>query len=326
MRFFVTGISGFVGAHLTAHLLERGHSVFGLAREAGPLPELHRRYGDRFPRSAVELCDVRDRGRLRDALRRAEPHGVFHLAALTFVPRSFERPDLAYEVNFLGAVELLSATRDAVPGARVVLVTSGEIYGSIDPARDLPLVETQPLRPLSPYAVAKAAADLAGFQFFASGGLDVVRARPFNHTGPGQTPQFVCSEFARMLAAAEAGSGPRLLRVGNLDVERDFSDVRDVVRGYAALFEKGVAGEAYNVAAGAATSVRAILEELRALCTVAVEVETDPGKLRPREVPRVVASIDKIRSATGWQPEIPLRRTLADLLEDWRARLRAERA
>lgn len=325
MRFFVTGISGFVGAHLTTYLLERGDAVFGLAREAGGLPEVHRRYGNRFPRSAVELCDVRDRARLRDALRRAEPDGIFHLAALTFVPRSFEDPDLAYEVNFRGAVELLSAVRDVTPRARVVLVTSGEIYGSIDPTQDLPLVETQPFRPLSPYAVAKAAADLAGFQFFAAAGLDVVRARPFNHTGPGQTPQFVCSEFARMLAAAEAGSGPRVLRVGNLDVERDFSDVRDVVRAYAALFEKGVGGEAYNVATGQATAVRTVLDKLRALCAVTVEVEIDPDKLRPREVSRVVASTEKIRGATGWRPEIPLRQTLADLLEDWRSRLRGQR-
>jgi GDP-4-dehydro-6-deoxy-D-mannose reductase len=324
MRFFVTGISGFVGAHLTGVLLERGHSVFGLAREAGSLPELHRRHGSRFPPSAVELCDIRDRGRLRAALRGAEPDGIFHLAGLAFVPRSFERPDLAYEVNFLGAVELLTAACDVASGARVVLVTSGEIYGSIDPARDLPLVETQPLRPLSPYSVAKAAADLAGFQFFASRGLDVVRARPFNHTGPGQSPQFVCSEFARMMAAAEAGSGPRRLRVGNLDVERDFSDVRDVVRGYVSLFERGVGGEAYNVAAGVATPVRVILDELCALSTVTVEVETDPDKLRPREIPRVVASIAKIRQATGWQPELPLRQTLVDLLEDWRARMRGQ--
>lgn len=325
MRFFVTGISGFVGAHLTVALLERGHTVFGLARETGALGELHRRYGDRFPASAVALCDLRDRERLCAELRRAAPDGVFHLAGLAFVPKSFDAPDLVYEVNFLGATALLGAVLAVAPAARVVLVTSGEIYGWIDPARDLPLVETQPLRPLSPYAVAKAAADLAGYQFFRAHGLDVIRARPFNHTGPGQAADFVCSDFARGLAAAECGAGPARLRVGNLDVERDFSDVRDVVRGYLALFEKGVAGEAYHLASGAATRVRTLLEELRGLCRVPVEVETDPRKLRPGELPRVVASIDKIRQTTGWQPQIPLRRTLADLLDDWRARLREPR-
>ncbi len=322
MRFFVTGISGFVGTHLTAALLERGDTVFGLAREAGSLGALHRRFGDRFPESAVALCDLRDRERLRAELVRASPDGVFHLAGVAFVPKSFAAPNLAYEVNFLGTTELLGAVLAVAPRARVVLVTSGEIYGWIDPARDLPLVESQPLRPLSPYSVAKAAADLAGFQFFHAHGLDVVRARPFNHTGPGQSADFVCSDFARALAAAECGAGPARLRVGNLDVERDFSDVRDVVRGYLALFEKGTAGEAYNLGSGVATRVGTILEELRGFCRVTVDVEPDARKLRAGELPRIVASIDKIREATGWRPEMPLRRTLADLLDDWRARLR----
>jgi GDP-4-dehydro-6-deoxy-D-mannose reductase len=318
MRFFVTGISGLAGFHLAALLLERGHEVFGAAREAGALGELHRRHGARFPPEAVELCDLRDRPRMRAALERAAPDGVFHLAALAFVPDSLARPELTYEVNFLGAVELLGAVRDIAPRARVVCVTTAEIYGAVDSTRDLPLVETQPLRPLTPYAVAKAAADLAAYQFFRAHRLDVMRARPFNHTGPGQSPLFVCSQFARALAAAEIGIEPPRLLVGNLDVERDFSDVRDIVRGYVSLFEKGTAGEAYHLGSGTATRVGAILDELRRLCRVPVEVERDPRKARPSEMPRIVGSIDKIRDATGWRPQIPLSRTLADLLEYWR--------
>jgi len=321
MRFFITGVSGFAGLHLACLLLDRGHFVAGAAREARSLATLHRRYGERFPTSAVDICDIRDHAALREALARAEPDGVYHLAALTFVPKSFERPALAYEVNFLGSIELLAAVRDVAPRARVVLVTSGEVYGWIDSARDLPLVESQPLRPLSPYSVAKAAADLAAFQFFWSDSLDVVRARPFNHTGPGQTADFVCSEFARALAAAESGSGPKRLQVGNLEVERDFSDVRDVVRGYLSLFEKGIAGEAYNLGSGRATRVRTVLDELREQCRVPVEVDVDPRKLRPREVTRVVGSIEKIGRDTGWRPEIPLRQTLVDLLDHWRQEL-----
>ncbi len=239
MRFFVTGISGFAGRHLAAHLLELGHAVGGVARQDGALESLRHPAGGRLSAAAVDACDIRDRVRLREALGRARPDGVFHLAAVAFVPKTIERPELAYEVNFLGTVELLAAVREIAPRARVVLVTTGEIYGAVDPARDLPILETQPLRPLSPYSVSKAAADLAGFEAFWSESLDVVRARPFNHTGPGQLPEFVCSEFARALVAAETGSGPSTLRVGNLDVERDFSDVRDVVRGYVALFESG---------------------------------------------------------------------------------------
>lgn len=326
MRFFITGITGFVGVYLAELLLEQGHDVNGVARDEGGIAALHRRYGDRFPTSAVTLCDLRDRDALRAALRRSEPRGVFHLAGMAFVPATFERPELAYEVNFLGTVEVLSAVREIAPAARVVQVTSGEIYGAIDPTRDLPLTEEQPLRPLSPYSVAKAAADLSGFQFFRTHGLDVIRARPFNHTGPGQAPTFVCPEFAKALAAAELGVGPARLLVGNLDVERDFSDVRDVVRGYLALFEHGVAGEAYNLGSGVSTSVRSILEELRRSCRVPVAVDTDPKKVRPSDVPRIAGSIEKIRRGTGWQPTIPLSVTLADLFAEWRARLQGQSA
>jgi GDP-4-dehydro-6-deoxy-D-mannose reductase len=321
MRFFITGISGFAGLHLARLLLDRGHTVTGMARDPGALDTLHRRYGERFPPSAVECCDIRDGAALRAALTRAEPEGVYHLAGVSFVPKTVERPELAYEVNFLGSVELLTAVREITPRARVILVTSGEIYGWADSSRDLPLVESQLLRPLSPYSVAKAAADLAGFQFFWSQSLDVVRARPFNHTGPGQGAEFVCSEFARALAAAESGRGPKRLQVGNLEVERDFSDVRDVVRGYLSLFEKGSAGEAYNLGSGRATRVRAVLDELCQQCRVDVDGDVDARKLRPREVTRVVGSIEKIGRDTGWRPEIPLRQTLADLLDHWRQEL-----
>jgi len=321
MRSFVTGISGFAGVYLATRLLDAGHAVFGAAREPGSLAELHARYGDRLPASAVTIGDIRDGTSLRAALSRAAPDVVFHLAGVAFVPHTVARPELAYEVNFLGSVELLAAVRDVAPRARVVLVTSGEIYGWLDGARDLPLVETQALRPLSPYSVAKAAADLAGFQFFRSQSLDVVRARPFNHTGPGQSARFVCSEFSRALAAAELGVGPKRLRVGNLDVERDFSDVRDVVRGYVALVEDGVSGEAYNLGSGVSTSVRTVLERLRALCRVSVEIETDPQKVRQSEIPRIAGSIAKIEAATGWRPEIALEQTLADLLDFWRREL-----
>jgi GDP-4-dehydro-6-deoxy-D-mannose reductase len=318
VRFFITGISGFAGLHLTSLLLDGGHAVFGMAREQGVLERLHRHYGTRFPESSVRICDLRDRAALGASLREARPDGVFHLAGIAFVPHTVERPELAYEVNFLGSVELLSAVRESAPTARVVFVTSGEIYGWFDAEQDLPLRETQPLRPLSPYSVAKAAADLAAFQSFWAHSLDVVRARPFNHTGPGQSPDFVCSEFARALALAEAGRAPAVLRAGNLDVERDFSDVRDVVRGYVALFDKGRAGEAYNIGSGSAVSVRSILDTLRSACRVRVEVETDAKKVRPRELKRVVGSIAKITADTGWRPEIAFQRTLSELFEYWR--------
>ncbi len=323
MTFFVTGISGFVGPYLAARLLEAGHRVFGtgMGIRIRPLPELHERYPDRFPSGNVVERDIRDGASLRAMIRDARPAGVFHLAGLTFVPRSFEEPQEAYGVNFLGAVELLAAVRDEAPKARVVFVSTGEVYGRVDPA-DVPVREDRQLRPLSPYSVGKAAADMAAFQFFWAHGLDVVRARPFNHTGPGQSPTFVCSEFARGVAAIEAGQASPSLRVGNLDVERDFSDVRDIVRGYVALFEKGKAGEAYNLGSGRAVSVRRVLEQLLEKSSARTIVETDPAKVRPSEMPRLFGSIEKVTADTGWKPEISLDRTLADLLEYWRSELR----
>jgi GDP-4-dehydro-6-deoxy-D-mannose reductase len=317
MRFFVTGISGFVGIHLTRRLLEAGHEVRGMATrvEAPGLAEL----GQRFPgRLQAEPGDIRDGERLRQLLAAARPDGVIHLAGIAFAPRAARDPRTAYEVNFLGGVELLAAVRDVASRARVVFPSSGDAYGWIDPG-DLPIREHCPLRPVSPYGVSKAAADLAAFQFFWSDRLDVVRVRPFNHTGPGQAPQFVCSEFARGIAEAEAGLREPVLRVGNLEVERDFHDVRDTVRAYLDLFERGRPGEAYNVASGRSVTVREVLERLLARSRRPIRIEVDPEKRRPREIPRVTVSVEKVERETGWRAEIPLERTLGDLLDWWRS-------
>jgi GDP-4-dehydro-6-deoxy-D-mannose reductase len=316
MRFFVTGISGFVGTHLVDRLLAEGHDVTGVALEGwtNGLDSFRARGLDP---AAVAALDVRDVTGLRRAIAAARPEGIFHLAGLAFVPRAQADPRLAYEVNLFGTIALLEAVRAEVPTARTVVVTSGEVYGRQE--RPGPIDETAPLRPVSPYGASKAAADLAALQAHLGHGLDVVRARPFNHTGPGQSPIFVCAEFAAAIAAAERLSGPTRLRVGNLDSERDFSDVRDVVRGYLALFERGRAGAAYNVASGRATSVRAVLDALRAASPARIEIEVDPAKIRASEVPRIVASIASIGGDTGWRPEIPFEQTLADLLAFARA-------
>ena len=240
---------------------------------------------------------------------------------MSFVPKTFERPELAYEVNFLGSIEFLAAVRDVAPRARVVLVTSGEVYGWIDSARDLPLVESQPLRPLSPYSVARRRR-ISPASSSSGPILSMSSARDRSITrDPARRPSSSAPSSPERWRPPSPDRGPKRLQVGNLEVERDFSDVRDVVRGYVSLFEKGNAGEAYNLGSGRATRLRAVLDELRAQCRVPVEVDVDPRKLRPREVTRVVGSIDKIGRDTGWRPEIPLRQTLADLLNDWRQEL-----
>ena len=324
MRFFVTGISGFAGVHLTERLLDRGHDVWGVALEGWSkrLEEAAEARPGRLGRSAVETVDLRDADAVRAAVERARPDGIFHLAGITSVPQSQADPRAAYEVNLFGTLAILDAAKSVAPRARVLVATSAEAYGRVTEA-ELPITEEQPFRPVSSYGVSKAAADLAAQQAHLAYGLDVVRVRPFNHTGAGQAPIMVCSEFARAIAAAEQGCGPRMLRVGNLEVARDFSDVRDIVRGYVALFERGLSGEPYNLASGRATRVRAILDHLLARSRVPITVETDPSKLRPPETLRMLASIARAERDAGWRPEIPLEQTLDDLLDWWRAELAA---
>jgi GDP-4-dehydro-6-deoxy-D-mannose reductase len=315
----VTGISGFAGVHLTELLLGAGHDVAGIAAD-GWSPRLERIAADRIARGAVAEADLRDAASVHAAIERVRPDGIFHLAGIASVPQSNADPRAAYDVNLFGTLAVLDAMRSTTPKARTLIVTSAEIYGRVG-ASEMPITETQPLRPLSPYGVSKAAADLAAQQAHLTHGLDVIRVRPFNHTGPGQAPIFVCSEFARAVAAAEKGKGPSVLRVGNLDVERDFSDVRDVTRGYVALFERGRSGEAYNLASGRARKIRSVLDHLLARSRTKITVETDPAKIRPREAIRMEASIARAERDVGWRPEIPLERTLDDLLEWWRGEL-----
>ncbi len=295
-RAFVTGGSGFAGRHLL-----------------NLLP------GAVAP-SRDEL-DLLDGGAVRDAVREAAPDVVWHLAAQASVGRSWEAPAETVAENVSMTAYLLEAVRSEAPQATVVLISSGEIYG---PPDRLPVDEDAPLRPQNPYAVSKAACDLLGGQYADSSGLHVVRLRPFNHTGPGQTDDYVVGTLTRQVAEAEvAGRDEALVRTGNPDSARDFSDVRDVARAYvaAASLEPGV----YNVASGRAVTVRELIELVRAAARIPVRHEVDPARVRAHDVPEVRGSAERLRAATGWAPEIPLERTVADALEAWREELGATR-
>jgi GDP-4-dehydro-6-deoxy-D-mannose reductase len=222
-------------------------------------------------------------------------------------------------VNLGGTLALLGAVRTHAPAARVVVVTSSEVYGAV--RRDeLPVREETPFRPVTIYGASKAAADVAAGQWARAYGLHVVRARPFNHTGPGQRPAFVCAAIAKQVAAVEAGRQSPELRVGNVDPVRDFGDVRDVAAAYLALLAKGHAGEAYNVCTGEGASVAEVIALLRTHARVPMFARPDPGRRRPLDVERIVGSRDRITADTGWAPRIPLSDTLRDVLDDWRRR------
>lgn len=258
--------------------------------------------------------DVTRPEELRDGLARVRPDAVIHLAALSSVVDSHAHARQVYTVNYLGSRALLTAVAEQAPKARILLVGSGQIYGAGPPGTP-PRDERAPLRPDSPYARSKAAADLLGARW-AARGLDVVRARSFNHTGPGQTDAFVASSFARQIAEIEVGARPARLQVGCLDAVRDFLDVADVVEAYVRLLDGAAPAGAYNVARGAGVTIREILEGLLRHSTTRPEIQLDPARVRPADV--LVGSAERIERATGWRPAIPLSDTLARLLDHWR--------
>ncbi len=319
MRYLVTGIGGFAGTHLAACLLEAGHTVLGVVRERRAYPALDalaRRHSG-FDVQGVACADVADLDAVRRVIADARPDGVFHLAGIAFVPRAERDPERALAVNALGSRHVLAAAHAEAPACRVVVVGSADMYGAA--VQDgTPIDESSALRPVSTYGVSKAAADMTAFQQWWETDLAVVRARPFNHTGPGQSPDFVCSDFARQVVRIERGEVPARLRVGNLGSARDFTDVRDVVRGYALLMEHGVAGEAYNLCRGEALTIGAIVQQLQDESAVRFEVVEDKARVRKREIPRFVGNPARAR-ALGWEPRIPFEQTLRDLLDYWRS-------
>jgi GDP-4-dehydro-6-deoxy-D-mannose reductase len=320
MRVLVTGVSGFVGGHLAEHLTDQGDVVVGLSA-SGRWPEALAHLG-RLVR--IERCDLTEtpEADLADLLRRKQPEVIYHLAAQANPQASVADPRGTWALNLGGALNLLEAVKASGLRPRVVLVGSGVCYGNPAPGF-LPVTEACPLRPNNPYAASKAAADLLGVQHFLAHGTDAVMARPFNHAGPRQSPQYVLSALAQQVAEVEAGRKPRV-EVGNLDVVRDFTDVRDVVRGYRLLAERGTSGEVYNLGTGRGTKIADALATLARLARAPVEVHVDPARVRPVDQPLLVADPSKLRAVTGWEPRLTAEQTLADMLDHWRAALARE--
>lgn len=308
MRVLVTGATGFVGTHLVQLLRRQSFSVHGTYLTK-PTPAS-------FP-GELYRCDVRHAEQIRRVLRRVRPHRIFHLAALSSAVGSFQNSRSVYEANFWGTYNLVEAVHGIAPRARVLIVGSAQVYGAVAPKR-LPVSESQALAPDSPYALSKAAADLLAHQYFRRFGLHIVLARPFNHTGPGQNPEFVCSGLARQVACIDLGLQPPVLRVGNLNVRRDFSDVRDVVKAYLLLVERGRPGETYNVCSGRPVRVREVVNLLRSLSSRRISVRVQPRLLRPGETRILYGSNLKLRRATGWRAQCSLRETLSDLFAHWK--------
>jgi GDP-4-dehydro-6-deoxy-D-mannose reductase len=296
VRAIVTGASGFVGAHLVRHLEAAGDEVAGLDRGV----------------------DVTDPEAVRAFFARHRPEAVYHLAAVSHVGSSWSAPLEVFRVNALGALNVLRAALDA-GASRVLLVGSADQYGAVGEA-DLPITEDAPLRPVTPYGASKVAAEFLGLQAHLGDGLPVIRVRAFNHTGAGQGERFLVPALARRIAEAEK-QGAKEVQVGSLDPVRDFTDVTDVVRAYRLLVERGGPGEVYNVCSGRGWSVGELAERILRLARHPMELVEDPDLVRPVDVPRLVGDNTRLRTATGWAPQVSLDDTLAAVLDHWRSHL-----
>jgi len=295
VRSLITGGRGFVGTWLADHLRACGDDVVAIDNEV----------------------DVTDPSALLAAVSEAGPDAIYHLAALTHVGDSWDEPLRVLEVNVIGTAALLAAARECGTDPRILVTSSAEVYGAITDPALLPLTEESPTAPLTPYAASKLAAEAVVAQAFLGHGQQVITVRPFNHIGPGQTPQFAVPALAKRIVDADRVGAPTI-PVGNLSARRDFTDVRDVVRAYRLLIESGGAGEVYNVCSGRDVSIKEIAEGLLELADATLELDVDPGLVRPVEVPVLRGDPARLAAATGWKPEIPLDQTLADVLAYWR--------
>lgn len=313
LKALITGATGFVGSYLADYLKRNtAMAVYGTdARAASTLPP---HIVERF--DGLYQMDVRDPIATHELFDMVRPDYIFHLAAQAHVPTSLHAPWETLETNIHGTLNVLESLRNHKK-ARVLMIGSADVYGVFAP-EDLPLDENQPFNPANPYSVSKAAQELLSRQYHLTYHLDVIMTRPFNHIGPGQNKEFALPNFADQIVQMERGSMPPVLHVGNLSAARDFTDVRDVVRAYTLLIEKGEAGQVYNVCRGQAYELRELVEQLIRLAQVEVEIQIDSERLRPVEVPVIIGDASRLKSRTGWEAEIPIEKTLQDILTHFR--------
>lgn len=307
-KALITGINGFAGTHLNNLLLKLGYEVFGTVK---PGKEVH---GD----SHLFSVDIQDFEGIKSVIEKSQPDSVYHLAALTSPAESFKDPSRTITNNISGQLNVLQAVRQlGMFETNVLVVSSAEVYGAAE-SKDLPLTENSPLRPLSPYAVSKIAQDFLGYQYYHSQKIKTIIVRPFNNIGPYQNPFFAIPAFAKQIAEIEKGNKEPILKVGNLEAKRDFTDVRDTVRAYELLMNNGSFGEVYNIGSGHSRKIQDILDILLSHSTAHIVVEKDPSLMRPGDIPELRCDYDKLHKATGWKPEVSIEDSLKDTLDYWR--------
>jgi GDP-4-dehydro-6-deoxy-D-mannose reductase len=314
LRALITGIAGFVGGHLAEAIqAETDWEVWGAV--IGSVERASAISG-----AKMLTTDLREPEQARVLVESARPDWVFHLAAQAYVPQSWADPWDTYQTNIRSQLNLLDAISRLRLQPRILVVSSNEVYGYAR-AEDLPLNENAPLRPSSPYAVSKLAQDFMGLQYFLDREVPIIRVRPFNHIGPRQNERFVAPSFAKQIVEIERGRREPVLRLGNMAAQRDFTDVRDMVRAYILAIQKGAPGDVYNIGTGKARSVREMLDIMLVHSPLKIAEEIDPAKFRPSDTPISYADPSKFKRQTGWEPHVSFEQTCVDILNDWRARI-----
>ena len=315
MKILITGIAGFAGSHLTQYLNSLGGIEVAGIDLAKPSQQFHDLFDDAAPH--VHCCDLADAESVTGIIRQERPDAVIHLAAMAQVAGAWDNAGRILKTNIVCTQTLMQAIQDAAPDARTLLISSSEVYGNVSPD-ELPLTENSQLRPNNPYSVSKVSQEFVGKAYSDTFGTEVVIARPFNHIGPRQVGNFVVSHFAKQIAEIEAGQSEAVMRVGNLEPKRDFTDVRDIVRAYYLMLTRGQAGEAYNVASGTSHAISEILDILLGLSAAEPKIENIPELMRPSDTPDVRGDCTKLKSLGEWDVTIPLEQSLEDTLNYWR--------
>ena len=318
MRVLITGITGMAGSHLADYLLKiQGIEIHGIKRWRSRTENIEHIVDKIY----LHECELRDVSSVKKVLKEVKPERIYHLAAQSFVPTSWNSPADTLMNNILGELNVLEAIRDLdLKDTRMQIAGSSEEYGFVY-ENESPIKEINPLRPLSPYAVSKIGQDYLAYQYYRSYGIFTVRTRAFNHTGPRRGDVFVTSNFAKQIASIEKGVQKPVISIGSLEAKRDFSDIRDIVKAYYLSLEKGEPGEVYNIGNDKAYSIREVLNILLSYSKIKVSIKEDPERMRPSDVPLLLCDSTKFRKKTGWRPEIPFEKTLEDLLEYWRGRV-----
>ena len=315
-KALITGITGFVGSHMAELLLKEGVKVYGIQRWRSKTENIEH-IKDQI---TFEEADLLDAHSLYTVIDKIKPDYIFHLAAQSFVQSSWSSPTQTLEVNITGSAHLFEAVRETGLQIPIQIACSSEEYGKVL-SNEVPIKETNPLRPLSPYAVSKIAMDYLGYQYHESYGMKILRTRGFNHTGPRRGDVFAESSFAKQIAEIEKGKHDSVVHVGNLEAERDYTDVRDMVKAYYLAVQRCDGGDVYNICTGKAWKIRKVLDLLISMATVKVEVKQDPARMRPSDVEILLGDNSKFVAKTGWKPEILFEKTMEDLLNYWREKV-----